>query len=245
MKFLPSHCNRPSSPLFYYNPLGAHASFLEQHDHTPQSPFYRKGAGSKTSQSRFTLPYRPSLDQLLVVNNRPPGFTLYLGPSKHHRTPQNFGNPNKKQQVLPFGLPPAGLQSTIGTFINLHNTTFLLSEVAAEAAGAAVFNLVLSIASSVFSSSISLSSALSRPLSNTAIFVTMFEKVLIREGLDIALQYFNHGHRQELPVLTRKAQKWSKKYFGGTYHNPKGVSGLTDRFPDIFNLAKERTCSLA
>ncbi|KAK1754648.1 hypothetical protein QBC47DRAFT_222980 [Echria macrotheca] len=60
--------------------------------------------------------------------------------------------------------------------------------------------------------------------------------VLLRQGLDIALAYFNHGTRDELPKLTAKATAWSNKYFRGYQYAATRPTGLLKKFPDLFNL---------
>jgi len=62
------------------------------------------------------------------------------------------------------------------------------------------------------------------------------ELVLLRQGVDIALEYFNFGTRDEIPQLTRKAKKWSEKYFQGYHHAAQRPTGLVKKYPSIFNL---------
>ncbi|KAK0719791.1 hypothetical protein B0H67DRAFT_486472 [Lasiosphaeris hirsuta] len=61
--------------------------------------------------------------------------------------------------------------------------------------------------------------------------------VLLREGIDLALAYFNNGTRDELPMLTAKAKRWSNKYYKGYRYASKRATGLLQTFPNIFNLS--------
>ncbi|KAK1831554.1 hypothetical protein QBC39DRAFT_89526 [Podospora conica] len=59
---------------------------------------------------------------------------------------------------------------------------------------------------------------------------------LFTEGVDIALQYFNQGTRENLPSLTELARAWAARYHG---HRPKltvANSDFSDVFPHAFNL---------
>jgi len=63
--------------------------------------------------------------------------------------------------------------------------------------------------------------------------------VLLREGVDIAVDYFNSGERQNIPKLTTSAKKWCAKYFKGYHYAPKRATGLLQTFPNLFNLDVE------
>ncbi|KAK3359973.1 hypothetical protein B0T25DRAFT_515391 [Lasiosphaeria hispida] len=69
--------------------------------------------------------------------------------------------------------------------------------------------------------------------------------VLLREGIDIALAYFNNGTRDELPTLTTRARSWSNKYYKGYRYAAKRATGLLQTFPNLFNLGVQPNLRLA
>ncbi|KAK4452299.1 hypothetical protein QBC34DRAFT_31893 [Podospora aff. communis PSN243] len=86
------------------------------------------------------------------------------------------------------------------------------------------------------------------PLSGTAsVFRTPYappgdraRQVLLRQGVDIALDYFNIGEKDEIPRLTSRAEKWCRRYYQGyDYYGTSRPLELLDRFPGIFNLRIE------
>ncbi|KAK5658514.1 hypothetical protein OQA88_1906 [Cercophora sp. LCS_1] len=62
------------------------------------------------------------------------------------------------------------------------------------------------------------------------------DHVLTRQGIDIALSYFNFGTRDEIPALTVRARLWANKYFRRYRYGTKRAVGLLQSFPDLFNL---------
>ncbi|KAK3373875.1 hypothetical protein B0T24DRAFT_679266 [Lasiosphaeria ovina] len=62
------------------------------------------------------------------------------------------------------------------------------------------------------------------------------ELVLLREGVDIALAYFNYEDEETLPILTAKARKWSEKYYRGYPYASRRAIALIKAFPNLFNL---------
>ncbi|KAK3325490.1 hypothetical protein B0H66DRAFT_599646 [Apodospora peruviana] len=61
--------------------------------------------------------------------------------------------------------------------------------------------------------------------------------VLLREGVDIAVDYFNFGERTNIQALTILATKWCAKYFQGYHYAPNRATGLLKKFPNLFNLS--------
>ena len=65
---------------------------------------------------------------------------------------------------------------------------------------------------------------------------------LFGEGVDIALQYFNAGTRENLPSLTKLARAWAVRYHGH-YPRPKIPAAANhdffETFPHAFNLEIE------
>ncbi|KAK4137893.1 hypothetical protein BT67DRAFT_447593 [Trichocladium antarcticum] len=60
--------------------------------------------------------------------------------------------------------------------------------------------------------------------------------VLLRAGVDIALQYFNSDDEEAILTLTTKARKWADRYFKGYRYATKRPTALLRVFPDLFNL---------
>lgn len=63
--------------------------------------------------------------------------------------------------------------------------------------------------------------------------------VLLRQGIDIAVNYFNTGQRENVKSLTIDAQKWCVKYYKGYHYAPRRATGLLKTFPNLFNLEVE------
>ncbi|KAK0614125.1 hypothetical protein B0T14DRAFT_297348 [Immersiella caudata] len=65
-------------------------------------------------------------------------------------------------------------------------------------------------------------------------------QVLLRQGVDIALDYFNFGEKDEIPRLTSRAQKWCRQYYQGyEYYAARRPLDLLETFPSLFNLRIE------
>lgn len=69
--------------------------------------------------------------------------------------------------------------------------------------------------------------------------------VLLRQGIDIALAYFNSVTREELPSLTTRARIWADKYYRGYHYSTRRAPGLLKTFPDLFNLSIEAPLRLS
>ncbi|KAK3378466.1 hypothetical protein B0H63DRAFT_248250 [Podospora didyma] len=71
------------------------------------------------------------------------------------------------------------------------------------------------------------------------------ELVLLREGLDVVVSYFNCDDREAIRVLTIKAKKWSEKYFQGYHYAAKRPTILLKAFPHLFDLSVQGHLRLA
>jgi hypothetical protein len=60
--------------------------------------------------------------------------------------------------------------------------------------------------------------------------------IVLRAGVDIALQYFNNDDQEAILTLTTKARKWADRYFRGYRYAAKRPTALLRTFPDLFNL---------
>lgn len=69
--------------------------------------------------------------------------------------------------------------------------------------------------------------------------------VLLRQGIDIALAYFNSATSEELSSLTIEARTWADKYYRGYQYATRGATGLLKTFPDLFNLRIEAPLRLS
>lgn len=69
--------------------------------------------------------------------------------------------------------------------------------------------------------------------------------VLLRAGVDIALQYFNSDDEEAILTLTTKARKWADRYFKGYRYATKRPTALLRAFPDLFNLRIPGMCTIA
>lgn len=60
--------------------------------------------------------------------------------------------------------------------------------------------------------------------------------VLLRQGVDIALEYFNSDDPAKISTLTTRARKWADRYFRGYRYASKRPTALLGTFPNLFNL---------
>ncbi|KAK4203345.1 hypothetical protein QBC40DRAFT_27314 [Triangularia verruculosa] len=65
------------------------------------------------------------------------------------------------------------------------------------------------------------------------------EQVQLREGIEVALKYFNTTDRDEVESLTLKAKTWAKRYYRSYDYLSKSPSALLGLFPQIFDLNTE------
>lgn len=59
---------------------------------------------------------------------------------------------------------------------------------------------------------------------------------LLRQGVDIALEYFNSDDAITVSALTIKARNWADRYFKGYPYASKRPTALLQTFPNLFNL---------
>ncbi|KAK3686029.1 hypothetical protein B0T22DRAFT_239465 [Podospora appendiculata] len=62
------------------------------------------------------------------------------------------------------------------------------------------------------------------------------EVVVLREGLDIALRYFNDSDGEDIRKLTSKARSWADRYYKKYNYAAKRPTGLLKTYPNLFNL---------
>ncbi|KAM7209154.1 hypothetical protein V8F20_000492 [Naviculisporaceae sp. PSN 640] len=77
------------------------------------------------------------------------------------------------------------------------------------------------------------------PVAGPANTTKRADLVLLRQGLDIAVNYFNFGQRENIKKLTVDAKKWCVQYYKGYHYAPKRATGLLKTFPNLFNLEVE------
>ncbi|KAK3905297.1 hypothetical protein C8A05DRAFT_30880 [Staphylotrichum tortipilum] len=65
------------------------------------------------------------------------------------------------------------------------------------------------------------------------------DRLVLRQGLDIALEYFNTDDIMAVSTLTSKARIWADRYFKGYRYAAKRPTALLQTFPDLFNLDVE------
>ncbi|KAK0638684.1 hypothetical protein B0T16DRAFT_394561 [Cercophora newfieldiana] len=66
------------------------------------------------------------------------------------------------------------------------------------------------------------------------------QQVILRQGIDIALEYFNSGETEETARLTikGKAKRWSDRYFKGYNYAAQRETELLKAFPYLFDLRR-------
>ncbi|KAK4457762.1 hypothetical protein QBC42DRAFT_187704, partial [Cladorrhinum samala] len=62
------------------------------------------------------------------------------------------------------------------------------------------------------------------------------ELTVLRDGVDIALAYFNAGDNESPEKLAVRAKKWADRYFKGYDHASQRSTTLLGQFPNLFNL---------
>ncbi|KAK3328482.1 hypothetical protein B0T19DRAFT_193006 [Cercophora scortea] len=60
--------------------------------------------------------------------------------------------------------------------------------------------------------------------------------VILREGLDIALRYFNDSDGEDTKKLTSLARSWADRYYQKYNYAAKRPTGLLKTYPNLFNL---------
>ena len=66
------------------------------------------------------------------------------------------------------------------------------------------------------------------------------ELTVLRDGVDIALAYFNAGDNESPEKLAVRAKKWADRYFKGYDHASQRSTTLLGQFPNLFNLGVQR-----
>jgi hypothetical protein len=62
---------------------------------------------------------------------------------------------------------------------------------------------------------------------------------MLRQGVDVALEYFNSDASVPVSTLTAKARLWADRYFKGYPYAAKRPTALLRTFPNLFNLNVE------
>lgn len=73
--------------------------------------------------------------------------------------------------------------------------------------------------------------------------LTGVEARLLREAVDISIQYFNSGAKgsRKLTQLTKRSKDWCKRYFARyTEYGSRRATELIKEYPNLFNLKVER-----
>ncbi|KAK0670480.1 hypothetical protein QBC41DRAFT_335975 [Cercophora samala] len=65
------------------------------------------------------------------------------------------------------------------------------------------------------------------------------EQVHLREGVNIALNYFNTTDREKIELLTSKAKNWADRYYKGYNYAFKRPTALLQQYPNLFNMNTE------
>lgn len=68
---------------------------------------------------------------------------------------------------------------------------------------------------------------------------TRSDWVLLCQGVDIALEYFNSDDSEPVSTLTAKARAWADQYFQGFRYAAKRSTALLKTYPNLFNLRIE------
>lgn len=66
------------------------------------------------------------------------------------------------------------------------------------------------------------------------------ELTVLRDGVDIALGYFNAGDNESPKTLTVRAKKWADRYFKGYDYASQRSTTLLGQFPNLFNQGVKR-----